>query len=217
MITLALTPLALLGGFGRRFAGGVWEDWTGVKSPGFLSKVFYGFSVAFLAGLGALLSGGLSWLVVAFCAVLGVNVFVGHVVLGLWGGSSRMGRRGDHNELFSWPAFVRDALGMTGYGLGHVFLAVGLAWWIAHPWLTPGVGPLWDAGREHVYRWWLLALSALGWPISYTVTWLLAERNAVPFVRGVTWDGRSALPSPLQMGEWAGGTCLGLAALWCIG
>jgi hypothetical protein len=202
-------PLAFLaGGFARRLAGGVWQDWTGHSSPGTISKIGYATIISVCAGFGALVTGGLSWLVVAFCVVLGVNVFLGHTVLGLWGGSAAMGRYGRNNAFFSWRKFYRDWLGMWGYGLGSVFLAALLAWWIAHPWFH-AIGPIWDAGREHLYHWSMLVLAGLSAPFVYAISWEIFRPGLWRIVRGVS-------DNPLTMAEWMFGGTLGVGALLCI-
>jgi hypothetical protein len=204
-----LVPLAFLaGGFGRRFAGGVWSDWTGHRSPGTLSKIAYAAIVGTLAGLGALVTTGLSWLVIAFCIILGVNVFVGHVTFGLFGGSAAMGRYGRNNAFFSRRKFARDWLCMWGYGLGSVFIAALLSWWIAHPWFH-AIGPVWDAGREHLYHWFPLVAAGLCGAPAYAVSWSMWSHGWLKRVPGIS-------ENPLQHAEWLFGGCLGVGALLCI-
>lgn len=132
MIWLILAG-ALLGGFGRRVAGGLFEPLKGKSfiARGFVTHLIYAVALGSAAGIGIWASGDLGrlwW----FAVATGVGAFAGHS-LGLHHSLS-MGRYPSHpggpNDLFSWRLFALHFCGMSAYGLAVLITPVVISTWL---------------------------------------------------------------------------------------
>lgn len=121
-ITFSAIVSFLLGAFGRRICGGLFETWANVKW-GQPTRLFFGLTLA----LGAFISGAPLWV----SAILIPLVWVG-TTLGLFGGLG-MGRAGkDENPNLLSKVYLRDFGAMTLHGTLSIILPAIWAWYFGY-------------------------------------------------------------------------------------
>jgi hypothetical protein len=192
VIFLAITLGAAFGAFGRRTAGGLFEGLKGKSfiARGFVDHVIWAFSLGAATALGILAVSGAYALEFAlwwFPIAVAVGCFVGHS-LGLHN-SLAMGRYpskpGGPNDRFSWSLFARHWLGMMGYGLAVLFVALLGRDWVAD-WR-------WSVGDSAVLG------AILATPLIYAVTYAIQDRvgplrgNPAEWILGATYGAACAM------------------------
>jgi hypothetical protein len=120
---LALCASALLGGLGRRVAGGGFQQWTGIDVGDYPARAFFGLTLAVSAAVGGTYNWGVPLLVLS--TFLGCSIPMAMSIMGVrWGGMA-LGRDGG-----SWR---RSAIGLTGHGvLSMAITAVPLCYFGGH-------------------------------------------------------------------------------------
>jgi len=201
MLILTCLAGALLGGFGRRIAGGLIGDWFGRPLKHLIATIVFGVFIGAAFALG----GGPLWL----AAVLGFGVWAGHCAVGLRDAAG-MGRFGPDNASFTWKRFARDFAMLSVYGAGVV--AIGALAAGHHTLYVMRNGPTFGFTLNFTPSWMQLGLLAAGLTISpvYAACWAAWTRRFVPLVVGVSRN-------PLEMGEWVWGAALGIGAVLSAG
>ncbi|HEV7216849.1 MAG TPA: hypothetical protein VGP33_17215 [Chloroflexota bacterium] len=127
-----IIPLFLLGGLGRRVAGGVLGQWFNYDSGALISRGFYGLTVA----LAALLGGAIWWhsLLVIPAIYVGCT-WPNNMTFPAWTGIAPVGGIGLGRQ--AGGSFWRDAAGLEVHGvIGTALVALGaffagyVAWWL---------------------------------------------------------------------------------------
>jgi hypothetical protein len=175
--TLIITASFVLGGLGRRVAGGAFQQWTGKDIGDLPVRLFFGACIA----LAALLAGA-TWWVAAF------------LILAIWAGTTiplfgglGMGRSGND--------YWQDFGGMTAHGaLGMSILM------IPAPWLHINWLPLWLAGLS------ISPLYTVGWSLTHQlpngsreVAWLPYSLKGGSEVGEVLWGGAVGIGTALAV------------------
>lgn len=126
-----LIPLFILGGLGRRVAGGVLGQWFSYDSGALMSRGFYGFTVA----LAALLGGAIWWHSVLIIPAIYVGcTWPNEMTFPSWTGIKPIGGIGLGRQ--PGGSFWRDAIGLEVHGIiGTALVVIGaffagyLLWW----------------------------------------------------------------------------------------